>query len=66
MSTKKRKLKMNINFEPNRLADTHLSDAYEQLLPFLKRTRQMRSKTLNEKAKQNLVKFHTLTKGDNQ
>ena len=33
---RKRRLRIHVSYEPNRLAESHLSDAYEKLIPTIK------------------------------
>ena len=42
---KTRELKVNVQFEPNRLGEEYLSSAYELVLPVKEKERKLRSKT---------------------
>lgn len=37
MSAKKRTLKVRVSFDPNRLSERYLADAYERLVPIIHR-----------------------------
>jgi hypothetical protein len=49
---KTRELKVNVQFEPNRLGEEYLSSAYELVLPIKEKERKPRSKTTRDSESQ--------------
>jgi hypothetical protein len=47
----RRRLKVRVSYEPNRLAKTYLSDAYEKLIPVIKHPVPREEDELEEKEK---------------